>query len=184
MHVSANRGREMWVALLVAGQPRLESCPTATEAMNTLRVEKGHVVASERRPTDAQPLPISGWKKLVRREQRVHEQNALLGRAALTAADRWQLAGLSAQEARFHPAAARRSWRIPNAPRLTRCSHVASWCFSPNLNVWIALCAARRRRRSRHGETLWGVSPLADEKTRVRVGASCFVDPDGERLRV
>jgi len=61
--------------------------------------------------------------------------------------------------------------------------HVTSWCFSPNLNASIAL-ALLASGRSRYGETLWAVSPLVDAKVRVRVGPSCFIDPDGERLRV
>jgi sarcosine oxidase subunit alpha len=60
--------------------------------------------------------------------------------------------------------------------------HVTSWCFSPNLNAWIAL-ALVAGGRSRYGEMLWAVSPLAGAKVRVKVGPSCFIDPDGERLR-
>ena len=41
--------------------------------------------------------------------------------------------------------------------------HVTSWCFSPNLDAWIAL-ALVADGRARHGETLWAVSPLADAR--------------------
>jgi len=37
--------------------------------------------------------------------------------------------------------------------------------------------------RTRHGETLWAVSPLAGAKVRVKVGPPCFIDPNGDRLR-
>ena len=60
--------------------------------------------------------------------------------------------------------------------------HVTSWCWSPNLDAGIAL-ALVANGRARHGETLWALSPLADEKVRVKVGAPCFVDPEGKRLR-
>ena len=49
--------------------------------------------------------------------------------------------------------------------------------------AWIAL-ALLANGRARHGEQLWVVSPLAGAKVRVEVGAPCFIDPDGERLRV
>ena len=55
--------------------------------------------------------------------------------------------------------------------------------WSPNLDAWIAL-ALLASGRARHGETLWAVSPLADANVRVQVGPPCFIDPDGERLRV
>ena len=45
--------------------------------------------------------------------------------------------------------------------------HVTSWCFSPNLDAWIAL-ALVADGRARHGETLWAVSPLADARARVQ----------------
>jgi len=61
--------------------------------------------------------------------------------------------------------------------------HVTSWCFSPNLNASIAL-ALLANGRARHGEELWAVSPLADKRVAVRVGPTCFIDPDGARLRV
>jgi sarcosine oxidase subunit alpha len=60
--------------------------------------------------------------------------------------------------------------------------HVTSWCFSPNLDAWIAL-ALLANGRSRHGETLWAISPLANAKVRVQVGSPVFIDPEGERLR-
>ncbi len=41
--------------------------------------------------------------------------------------------------------------------------HVTSWCWSPNLDAWIAL-ALLANGRARHGETLWAVSPLAGAK--------------------
>jgi sarcosine oxidase subunit alpha len=60
--------------------------------------------------------------------------------------------------------------------------HVTSWCFSPNLNAWIAL-ALVAGGLARYGEMLWAVSPLAGKSVRVKVGPSCFIDPDGGRLR-
>ena len=43
IHVPADRGRAMWEAVIAAGEP-FGLMPYGTEAMSTLRIEKGHVV--------------------------------------------------------------------------------------------------------------------------------------------
>ncbi len=107
----------------------------------------------------------------------------MLARPALTAPDRWQLVGLTALDGAAMPRAAKivadPDHALPN-PML---GHVTSWCWSPNLDAWIAL-ALVANGRARHGETLWAVSPLADARVRVKVGPPCFIDPEGGRLRV
>jgi sarcosine oxidase subunit alpha len=60
--------------------------------------------------------------------------------------------------------------------------HVTSWCVSPHVGASIAL-ALLSGGRSRHGQSVWAVSPLAALKTKVDVGPPVFVDPNGERLR-
>jgi sarcosine oxidase subunit alpha len=60
--------------------------------------------------------------------------------------------------------------------------HVTSWCFSPHVDASIAL-ALLSAGRSRHGETLSVVAPLANEQAHVTVGPPVFVDADGSRLR-
>jgi sarcosine oxidase subunit alpha len=180
IHVPADRGRAMWEAVIAAGEP-LGLMPYGTEAMSTLRIEKGHVVIGPEADgrTTADDLGIG---KLVSPAKWCIGK-PLLDRPALKAADRWQLVGLTAQDGAAMPRAAKivadpdRS--LPN-PTL---GHVTSWCWSPNLEAWIAL-ALLADGRERHGETLWAVSPLADAKVRVKVGPSCFIDPQGERLRV
>ncbi|MGH6608799.1 MAG: glycine cleavage T C-terminal barrel domain-containing protein, partial [Burkholderiaceae bacterium] len=107
----------------------------------------------------------------------------LLNRPGLTAKNRWQLVGLTALDGAVMPRAAKivddPNRKTPN-PML---GHITSWCFSPNLNAWIAL-SLLANGRARHGETLWAVSPLANAKVRVKVGSPVFIDPEGERLRV
>ena len=94
IHVPADRGLEMWERLLDAGQPQ-GIMPYGTEAMSTLRIEKGHVVigAEIDGRTTADDLGmgrmISSGKWCIGKP--------LLDRPALTAPDRWQLVGLTAQ---------------------------------------------------------------------------------------
>jgi len=179
IHVAADRGRAMWEAVIAAGAP-FGLMPYGTEAMSTLRIEKGHVVVGAEADgrTTADDL---GMGKLVSPSKGCIGK-PLLARPALTAADRWQLVGLTALDGARMPRAAKivadPAHPLPN-PML---GHVTSWCWSPHVEAWIAL-ALLANGRERHGEILWAVSPLVDAKVRVKVGPPCFIDPAGERLR-
>ncbi|MDQ2963810.1 MAG: sarcosine oxidase subunit alpha family protein [Pseudomonadota bacterium] len=181
IHVRADRGVDMWNAVIEAGE-EFGIMPYGTEAMSTLRIEKGHVVVGPEADgrTTADDLGVG---KLVSAAKWCIGK-PLLARPQLVASNRWQLVGLTAEDRRtpiprgaklvadpWHP--------LPNPME----GHVTSWCWSPNLDAWIAL-ALLANGRARHGETLWAVSPLADARVRVRVGNACFIDPEGERLRV
>jgi sarcosine oxidase subunit alpha len=180
LHVPADRGRDMWEAVLAAGEA-FGIMPYGTEAMSTLRIEKGHVVVGPEADgrTSADDL---GMGKLVSPAKWCIGK-PLLGRPALVEPDRWQLVGLTALDGAMMPRAAKivadPNHALPN-PML---GHVTSWCWSPILDAWIAL-ALVANGRAREGETLWAVSPLADAKVRVKVGSPCFIDPEGARLRV
>jgi sarcosine oxidase subunit alpha len=181
IHVRADRGLDMWNAVIEAGE-EFGMMPYGTEAMSTLRIEKGHVVVGPEADgrTTADDL---GMGKLVSAAKWCVGK-PLLARPALVAPNRWQLVGLTAED---------RSTPIPRGAKLVADpshplpnpmeGHVTSWCWSPNLDAWIAL-ALLANGRARHGQTLWAVSPLANARVRVRVGSACFIDPEGERLRV
>jgi sarcosine oxidase subunit alpha len=179
IHVPSDRGRAMWKAVIAAGA-EFGIMPYGTEAMSTLRIEKGHVVVGAEADgrTTAQDL---GLGKLVSAHKWCIGQ-PLLARPALRAPDRWQLVGLTAQDGAPMPRGAKIVVDPDRAPPNPMLGHVTSWCRSPNLDAWIAL-ALVADGRARHGETLWAVSPLAAARVRVRVGPPCFIDPDGERLR-
>jgi sarcosine oxidase subunit alpha len=180
IHAPTDRGREMWEAVMAAGA-EFGIMPYGTEAMSTLRIEKGHVVVGPEADgrTTADDLGmgslVSAAKWCVGKP--------MLARVAMTSGDRWQLVGLTALDGAAMPRAAKivadPDHALPN-PML---GHVTSWCWSPNLDAWIAL-ALVANGRARHGETLWAVSPLANARVRVKVGPPCFIDPEGGRLRV
>jgi len=179
IHVAADRGSDMWEAVIAAGEP-FGLMPYGTEAMGTLRIEKGHIVVgpeADGRPT-ADDL---GLGKMVSAAKWCVGK-PLLSRPALCERGRWQLVGLTALDGAAMPRAAKivadPDHALPN-PML---GHITSWCYSPNLSQWIAL-ALVADGRARHGETLWAVSPLADARVRVQVGPPCFIDPEGARLR-
>ena len=180
IHVASSEGRAMWEAVLDAGRA-FGIMPYGTEAMNTLRVEKGHVVIGSEIDGRTTAADL-GMQKLVN-PTKWCVGKPLLARPALNVPDRWQLVGVTSQGGAPIPRGAKivadPDHVLPN-PIL---GHITSWCFSPNLNAWIAL-ALLAGGRSRYGETLWAISPLADAKVQVKIGPSCFIDPDGARLRV
>jgi sarcosine oxidase subunit alpha len=179
IHVPARHGQAMWNAILEAGEA-FGVMPYGTEAMNTLRVEKGHVVVGaeiDGRTTAAD----LGMEKLVNAGKWCIGK-PLLARPALNAPDRWQLVGLTAARGAAIPRGAKLVADADRAPPNPMLGHVTSWCESPHLDASIAL-GLLAGGRARHGETVWAVSPLADARVQVTVGPSCFIDPAGERLR-
>jgi sarcosine oxidase subunit alpha len=155
--------------------------PYGTEAMSTLRIEKGHVVIGPEADgrTTADDL---GMGKLVN-----PRSGASASRCSIVL--RWwrrtagNLVGLTALDGAPMPRAAKivadPEHPLPNPMQ----GHVTSWCWSPNLDAWIALALVATAVRDM--ERYCGqVSPLADAKVRVELGSPCFIDPDGERLRV
>ena len=180
IHVPADRALALWESVLAAGS-EFGMMPYGTEAMGTLRIEKGHFAigpeADGRTTADDLGLGalVSPAKWCVGKP--------LLDRRALTAPGRWQLVGLTALDGAAMPGGAKivadPDHALPNPMQ----GQVTSWCRSPNLGSWIAL-ALVADGRARHGETLWALSPLAGARVRVKVGPPCFVDPDGERMRV
>jgi sarcosine oxidase subunit alpha len=179
VHVPSRHGQATWEALLDAGEA-FGVMPYGTEAMNTLRVEKGHVVigAEIDGRTTAADL---GMGKLIN-PGKWCVGKPLLARPALNAPDRWQLVGLTAQRGAAIPRGAKLVADPDRAAPNPMLGHVTSWCASPHLDASIAL-ALLAGGRARHGETLWVVSPLAEARIEVKVGPSCFIDPAGERLR-
>ena len=179
IHVPADRGRAMWEAVMRAGEGS-GIMPYGTEAMSTLRIEKGHVVIGPEADgrTTADDL---GMGKLVNAAKWCIGK-PLLARSALVEPERWQLVGLTALDGLPIPRGAKLVGDPGRAPPNPMQGHVTSWCYSPNLGAWIAL-ALIANGRARHGETLWAVSPLAQARVQVKLGPPCFIDPEGARLR-
>lgn len=180
LHVPANRGLAMWETVIAAGQ---ESgiMPYGTEAMSTLRIEKGHVVvgaeADGRTTADDLGLGtfVNAGKWCIGKP--------LLERSMLRAPGRWQLVGLTTLDGAVMPRGAKIVANPDHPSPNPMLGHITSWCWSPNLKQWIAL-ALLADGRARHAQTLWAVSPLVGAKVRVQVGPPCFIDPEGRRLRV
>ena len=180
VHVAADRGHAMWEAIMAAGSG-VGIMAYGTEAMGTLRIEKGHVVVGAEADgrTTADDL---GLGKMVNAGKWCIG-NPLLDRPGLIEATRWQLVGLTALDGAAMPRAAKIVTDPDAPPPLAMLGHVTSWCYSPHVGAWIAL-ALIAGGRARHGETVFAVSPLAGVRIKAAIGPPCFIDIDGARLRV
>lgn len=154
--------------------------PYGTEAVNILRMEKGHVVGGELNGrTTADDLGFGGM--LSTKKDFIGRRS--LNRPALTDENRKQLVGLVPVDGtstipRGAQIVADPNHALPN-PIL---GEVTSNCYSPNLGHPIGLGIVANGRQ-REGETLHAVSRLTNQSVQVRITNSVFFDAQGDRLR-
>jgi sarcosine oxidase subunit alpha len=163
-------------ALLAAGK----SCgirPYGLDALNTLRIEKGHVTAAELNGnTTADDL---GFQRMLKK-QGDFVGRALAQRPGLVAPGRLQLVGVRPLE---------RTQRLRNGTQLVAreqptasLGYVTSSTPSVELEGWVGLALVAGGRQ-RLGERLLGVSPLHDEATDIEIVSPHHLDPGNVRVR-
>ncbi|MBT6094841.1 MAG: sarcosine oxidase subunit alpha family protein [Rhodospirillaceae bacterium] len=178
INVPADYGLDVWETLLDAGRD-LDVIPYGTEAMNILRIEKGHVVGNEldgRTTADDAGFGrmMSGAKPFV--------GQVMAGREDLVKSDRRQLVGLiPADKTTKIPRGAQIVADPKAAMPMPSQGEVTSQCTSPNLGHPIGLALVENARQ-RHGETLYAHSPLTNETIPVTLADPIFIDPKGDRL--
>ena len=156
--------------------------PYGLEALDILRIEKGHLsIGTE---IDGRTTPADlGLGKMVS-DRKSFIGSSLLKRPALNSDGRLQLVGLTAADGQsaIPPAAhlCDQPWQpgetLPIQGKLTAA------VSSPTLGSSIAL-ALLLNGHQRLNEKLWAVSPLLQQSVEVIVDTSCFVDPEGNRIR-
>jgi len=150
-------------------------CPYGLEALEFLRIEKGHVVVGGEADgrTTAHDLRL---EKMMRKAGGYIGASAL-ARRALSAPDRQQLVGLEAVHG-----------DIPEGAMLVRAAgqrvegHVTAAAMRIDTGASIAL-ALLEGGRGRSGEQLIASSPTRGKQLPVRVVAPHFYDPEGARYR-
>ncbi len=150
------------------------------EALNVLRIEKGHVTHAEiHGRTTASDC---GFSKMVA----AHKDcigKAMASRPAMTEPGREQLVGLkpTGEEKRLHAGA-----HVVNvgeaASPVNDQGYVTSACYSPTLGRMIGLGFVKDGR-ARIGQQVRACDPLRGIETLCEITPVCFVDPLGERLR-
>ena len=176
--VPAHRGDATIRALMSAGA-EWNVVPYGLEALNVLRIEKGHVIGSEiNGSTTAADL---GFARMMS-TKKDYIGRVLAARQALTNPDRPVLVGIKQTDpARTLNAGAHLLARGVAMNLQNDEGYITSAAFSPNLNHWIGL-ALLRRGRERHNERMLAYDALRDNNSEVEITAPVFLDPDGHRL--
>ncbi|WP_299966977.1 sarcosine oxidase subunit alpha family protein [uncultured Roseobacter sp.] len=150
------------------------------EALNVLRIEKGHITHAEMDGrTTASDLGlermISGQKDCIGK--------TMAARPGLVAEDRGQLVGIRPAGGDVSLSAGAHLFdRGAAVGRETSRGHVTSVAFSPTLGHHIALGLVAGGR-GRIGDTMRLVDHMRGVDVMVEICAPVFVDPDGSRLR-
>ena len=155
--------------------------PYGLEALDVLRIEKGHLTVG--REIDGRTTPHDlGLGKMISNDKDFIGRS-LLNRPGLQCDDRLQLVGLTAaDETSVIPAGGvLAESSLSQLSRQEVDGHLTAAVCSPTLDMSIALALLRNGHR-RHGEELWVVSPVAGVSTKVKVGPTCFYDVAGDRL--
>jgi sarcosine oxidase subunit alpha len=174
--VPAQYARAAWTALLDAGA-RYGIVPYGLDALNTLRIEKGHVTGAELNGnTTAEDL---GMQRLLKK-QGDFVGRALSQRPGLSAPDRLQLVGVRPLD----PAQ-----RLRNGAQLLRSGsdhsslgYLTSVSAAAVLDGWVGL-ALLATGRSRLGQRLIAASPAHGEWTEVAIVSPHMFDPENHRVR-
>jgi sarcosine oxidase subunit alpha len=175
IYVPAAYGAALWRRLLELGED-FGITPYGVDALNTLRIEKGHVAGGE---LDGRVTADDlGLARMVKADGDFIGRRGAM-RPGLQDPARWQLVGLAPADGRTPVP--------PGAKIVAGPAHghylgeVTSTTWSPMLQTPIAL-ALVSAGRSRHGQTLVATSPLAQRDVAVVVRSPAFFDPEGTRL--
>ena len=178
VHTPSDYAVTVWETLLEAGAP-FEIAPYGTEAMNVLRIEKGHVTGAELDGTTlAADLGFAGMQKT----DGDFIGKRSLERPAFADPARLMLAGLVACDRQAIPRGAQLIEGLRMRGVQPMLGHVTSSCYSSILDQQIAL-ALLAGGREQHGRELTAASPLTGECVAVTVCSPHFFDPAGERAR-
>lgn len=154
--------------------------PYGTEALNILRVEKGHPIGNELNgTTTAADLGLGRMMST----QKDFIGRVLASRPAVADPDRPSLVGVKpvTRGTRIY-AGAHLLARDAQATPANDAGYLTSVAFSPMLEQWIGL-GFLARGRERHGETIRLYDPLHANDVEVEVTSPVFFDPDGSRLK-
>jgi sarcosine oxidase subunit alpha len=152
--------------------------PYGLEAMDCLRVEKGHVTGRELNgQTTAADMGLGGMVS----KKKDFIGKVLLGRPELAREDRPTLVGLIpiAPSTRFKAG----SILFPRGETEGHgLGHVSSIADSPTLESWIGLGFVRGGLAEWEGKVITAENPVDDQSVDVRVVSPHMFDPDGGRM--
>lgn len=174
--VPARQAARAWKALFEAGEP-FGITPYGLDALNTLRIEKGHITSAELNGnTGAHDL---GFLRMLKKRGDF-VGGALSHREALSAPARLQLVGVRPLD---------RTRRLRNGSHLVTSrersvslGYITSSTPSVEFDGWVGL-ALLAGGRKRIGLKLLAVSPVHNETQEVEIVSPHMVDPENTRVR-
>lgn len=176
IYVPSGYGLHVWAALIDSGRP-LGVAPYGTEAMGALRIEKGHIAASEiDGRTTLKDLVLEGMAS----QSKPFIGSVLRRRSRLEDIERPSLVGLEVVDANKAIDAGSLLFPINGSKTGHGDGHVTSVTYSPALGKTIGL-GLLARGSARTGELVCCVDFLANRNVDVRVVSSKFYDPAGDR---
>jgi sarcosine oxidase subunit alpha len=174
--IPASHALPMWSAVLAAGRPfGIE--PYGLDALNTLRIEKGHVTAAELNGnTSADDL---GLQRMLKKHGDFIGRT-LSQRPGISAPDRLQLVGVRPVD---------RARRLRNGAQLVTpqarsasLGYITASTPAVEFEGWVGL-ALLAGGRQRIGERLIGASPIHHEATEIEIVSPHMLDPENTRVR-
>lgn len=165
--------------LMQAGE-EFDVVPYGLEALNVMRIEKGHVTGNELNGTTT-ALNLGMGRMVSKAKDSIGSK--LSERPGLNEPDALKLVGLKpVNKDHKVPAGAHLMTKGTKVNAAHGQGYVTSACYSPNLGCHIAL-GFLKSGDTRIGEIIRLVSPLTGIDHDVEVVSPHFVDPEGERLR-
>jgi len=177
--VPARYGAAAWAMMLDLGQP-FGVTPYGTEALGTLRIEKGHVAGPELDgTTTAHDL---GFGRMLS-SKKDYIGRVMAQRTALTDPSRPTLVGVRPCDDRQRINAGALIVTPTGKPGPgDDQGRVTSTAYSPAQGTWLGL-GLLRGGAERRGEKLLAYDPLRDASTFVEICSPVFIDPEGSRVR-
>ena len=179
VYAPADYGEAIWGLALERGR-EAGLAPYGTEAMNKLRIEKGHIAGPE---LDGRcTLDDLGLGRMAK-QTRPYVGSVLRQREGLRDPQRPTLVGLRPVDPQARPRAGAllRTEASAGATDPSCEGHVSSATWSPAVGGYIAL-GFLAGGPSRHGQRIRAWSPVHGSEVEVEVTAPDFVDPEGARI--
>jgi sarcosine oxidase subunit alpha len=171
-------GERVWEAILAAGRP-FGILPYGLEALNLLRIEKGHAAGSELNgQTTARDLGLE--RMLKKSGDYIGRINA--ERPELNAPARPRLVGIRAVDPSFARRLRGGAHLVEKPGSNESLGWVTTVTRSVELERWIGL-AMLRNGPERKGQRLYAVFPLKNETVEVEIASPHHVDPENVRVR-
>ncbi len=178
LNVPADYGEAVWQVCVTAAES-MEGTIYGLEALDVMRIEKGHITGGE---LDGRTTAIDCGLEWMLSSKKHFIGKGLMSRPALSDPARKMLVGLVPVDKTSRLKGGAQIVARPNAsPPVEMLGHITSAAFSPELDHPIALAMIKGGEK-RLGEKLYMVHPMHDLEIEVEVTAPVFVDPEGKRI--